>query len=81
MRAYLRDHKDWMSNPRGRAREEAVLAVQALQSGHVQMKEDVPIEIRRMMEEAVLVEHGELLCLHGQTPMKVRIEVKDDVGE
>lgn len=81
MRAYLQDHKDWMANPRARARTEAVLAVEALRSGHVQMKEDVPIEIRRMMEEAVLVEHGELLSLHCQTPMKVRIEVKDDVGE
>ena len=79
MKAYLQDHKDWMANPRARARTEAVLAVQALQSGHVQMKEDVPIEIRRMMEGAMQVEESR--SLHCQTPIKVRIEVKDDVGE
>jgi hypothetical protein len=71
--------KDWLINPRGRARTEAALAVEELRSGHVQFKDDLPLEIRKMMDELVEGEH--VKSLHCQTPMKVRLEVRPDLDD
>jgi len=68
--------KDWLDNPRGMARIEAALAIEELQSGHVHFKDDVPLEIRKMMDELVSGKH--VKSLHCKTPMKVRFEVRPD---
>jgi hypothetical protein len=71
--------KDWLANPRVRARTEAALAVEELRSGHVPSKDDVPLEIRKMMDTLVEGEH--VKSLHCQTPIKVRFEIKADLDE
>jgi len=71
--------KDWLVNPRGMARTEAALAVEELRSGHVHFKDDLPLEIRKMMDE--LVEGDHVKSLHCQTPIKVRLEVRPDPDE
>ena len=68
--------KDWLEDPRVRARTEAALAVEELRLGGVQFEDDVPLEIRKMMGE--VVENEYIKSLHCQTPMKVRLEVRPD---
>ena len=68
--------KDWLTNTVGKARAEAAIAVEELRSGHAQFQDDVPLEIKLMMNEVVQSEY--VNTLNCQTPMKVKFEVRAD---
>jgi hypothetical protein len=68
--------KDWVKDPRNKARTEAEIAIEELRSEHFHFKDDLPQEIREMMKGVLSDERTKsLYCL---TPMKVRLEVRAD---
>lgn len=71
--------KDWLDNPKAKARNEAQIALAELKHGSAKFLDDIPNEIRAMIADCVVLENGFRLNAIGcQTPIKVRFDVWDD---
>jgi hypothetical protein len=66
--------KDWLDNPRGKARAEAAIAIAALRAGYKIDDTDVPDEIKNLCASVELHEND---ASWSATPLKVRIAIVD----